>query len=134
LAEAAYGMGDFETARSHLSQAMALGVQCGLRPRLALALYHWAVLLLKESEQAASGASGGTGPLRQAAEILTLIAREPANWLVFRERSQRLLAQLQPQLPPQVVAQIDADLANRSLEDVAGELLVWPVVNTSVTG
>jgi predicted ATPase/DNA-binding SARP family transcriptional activator len=125
LAESAYGLGDLVTARMYLHKAAELGVKMALRPRLAIAIYHWAVLLLKECVQADTPETIAALKRRQAAECLALVAADPASWQLFRARSQRLLEQLRPQIAAATFFAMVMSGAARTLESVAAELLEW---------
>jgi tetratricopeptide (TPR) repeat protein len=119
LGESAYGMGDLPASRAYLMEALHVASEVGLLAYLAIALFHYATLLIKESEKDALQA---TQKQEKALELLALVQSHPAAWQVYKDRAARRLAELETQLPPVVVAAAKAYGANRSLDEVVAEV------------
>jgi tetratricopeptide (TPR) repeat protein len=100
LGETAYGTGDLPKARAYLSEALQITSEVGLLAYLAIALFHYATLLVKESETASAAETGAPTAKRvHALRLLKLVQSHPATWHVFRERAARLARELADELP-----------------------------------
>ncbi len=101
LGESAYAMGDLPTARVYLLEALRVTSATGLLAYLAIALFHYAVLLIKEigSDVTLSAYKQG-----QALELLALVQNHPATWQVYKKRARERFADLAMELPDSTVA------------------------------
>jgi tetratricopeptide (TPR) repeat protein len=128
LGETALGLGDFQEARTYLVEALETP-----RIPIALeALVSWATLLKQEADLSsasvvlpatgvtAGGAASGVRPAvgvaanqerpaayeqkQQAVEILSLVFNHPATVQRYKDKAERLLAELEAELPPEMVA------------------------------
>ena len=90
LAEAAYRTGDLANSRAYLISALELGAAGPLLPRISLALFHAASLLLQEDTLAGGSRPHDPDKLKTAWQWLTVVADSPATWQVWRERATHL--------------------------------------------
>ncbi|MCE7982908.1 MAG: hypothetical protein DYG89_17125 [Caldilinea sp. CFX5] len=91
LSETAYRLGDLATARAYLVEAMQLTAANELFAHLAIAVYHYASLLVAESEIRPAEANQKRN---QAAELLTLVQSHPATWQMYKARAAERIATL----------------------------------------
>jgi hypothetical protein len=98
-------------------------------PLILNTLAIWASLLMKESKQPFGGDSSHEGAfskeakLEKALEILALVVHHRATWQVYRDKATHLLAELEAELPPEVVAAAQERGKTRKLEEVVAEIL-----------
>jgi len=111
LGEAALGLGNLQAARNYLLEALEIEALETTRVMVALiAMMGWGMLLKQEAELLAAGVAAGHQALgkqeqqQQAVEILSLVLNHPATPHIYKEQAARLLAQLEADLPPEVVA------------------------------
>ena len=118
LGEVATGLGDFEAAEEHFHCALQIAGEVW-QPSLALhTLVGLAQLLATVGEQA------------RAYEVITLILHHPASWQWSRDRVAPLVAQLEVDLPTDVVQAIQTQEKEKELDRVIKELtkLVVPTL------
>lgn len=127
LGEAACGREELQTCRQYLLEALKIAWQVGQLPTLTIALYHFAALLIKESE-------AGESKKTRALELLTFIVRHPATWQPFKERAAGLLARLEATLSPVQMAVSRARVQNRSLDELVVEILSRDTTITEISG
>jgi hypothetical protein len=117
LGESAYGVDDLQAARTYLMEALVVTSKTGLLAYLAIAVFHYATLLVKESEQERAES---TQKRVKALELLALVQNHPAGWQVYKTRAARRYAELETQLPSAIVA---TATESRTLEEVVAEIL-----------
>lgn len=112
LGEAALSSGNFQEARHYLLEALET-------PRVPIALealVSWATLLKQEANHEQK---------QQAVEILSLALNHPATAQRYKEKAARLLAELEAELPPEVVvaarAQGQAETVGEVLAKIVGK-------------
>ncbi|OGF55090.1 MAG: hypothetical protein A2Z21_04725 [Candidatus Fraserbacteria bacterium RBG_16_55_9] len=114
LGENAIDLGDEQAAKSCLHEA--------LRAALAIQVIPATLAGLGEVAKLSSHA----GKAEQAVEVLALILSHPASPKRAKEKAERLLARLESELPPDVIAGAQARGRERKLEEVAEEVLREP--------
>lgn len=95
--------GDFAASRQALLAALEIAGAARLVSRVVMALFHYAILLLEESEQAPETGANVDERSARALWLLAIVAKQRASWHMYRERAQRRIAQLETTLPPAVV-------------------------------
>ncbi|GIK41994.1 MAG: hypothetical protein BroJett011_58270 [Chloroflexota bacterium] len=124
LGEAACGLGDLPAARQYLLETLrtALTREKEHDRTFLYTLLRWAILLAKESALL-EGKPDCTAKKVRAGELLALVRHHPASWQVFRDRAGRLLAELEAELPPEVVAAAQERGKSRPLAEVVAEIV-----------
>jgi len=112
LGNAACGLGDLEAARRYLCQALETAMMVRWTPVTLLALVGVGALLEAEGEK------------ERALELLALILHHPLSWRWTKDRATALVADLEAELPPEVVAAAQERGRARDLEATVAELLV----------
>lgn len=120
LGQAAYETGALPSARNYLMEALQLSAETGLLANLAIALFHYAALLIKESAQQPGQA---INKQTTALELLQLVQNHPATWHIYKTRAATRLAELAAQLPPDVVASAQTQAERYTLQEVVARLL-----------
>jgi len=111
LGHAALAVGQVRQARERFCQGLEVAMR-GRRLPLALrALAGLAAVMVSD------------GDPERAAEILGLVLHHPATHQLDKDRAQNLLAELESELPPEVVAAATARGQMRELEEVVAEIL-----------
>lgn len=124
LGQAAYETGALRTAREHLVEALRLSAETGLLANLAIALFHYAALLIEESRQEATQKGEQGNILKVTAySLLLAVQRHPATWHVYKERAAARLADLAAQLPASALAAAQSHTENHTLEETVADLL-----------
>ena len=125
LGEAAYELGDLPAARAYLLEALQVTSATGLLAYLAIALFHYATLLIKES---AGESAGSTQKRSDALALLMLVQNHPATWQVYKARAAQQSAMLAAQTP--TGARTDEQIYSESatLNDVVREILMTATV------
>jgi predicted ATPase/DNA-binding SARP family transcriptional activator len=116
LGRAACGLGDLEGARRYLHQALGHALEMALTERAipwVLASFDGIAMLL-----------AGEGERERALEILTLVIHHPASMEAARDIAAPLVAKLEAELPPDVVAAASERGRAQGLEATVAELLV----------
>lgn len=113
LGETAYRLGDPATARIYLLEALQLTSTNQLSAHLAIVLFHYAMLLLSESE---TNSPLALTKRTQAAELLTLVQTHPATWQMYKVRAGQRLVDL-------AMNSASALRTTRSFDEVVAELL-----------
>ena len=96
LGETAYRLGDLATTRAYLLEAMQLTAANELFAHLAIAVFHYASLLIAESEARPAEAAQKRA---QATELLTLVQTHLATWQMYKTRATHQLEQLAATTP-----------------------------------
>ncbi len=126
LGEASLGLENYLAARNYLLEA--LETTSGTAYALP-ALISWAMLLEKEADVPAAGVVAGPEvlanhePKQRAAAILSLVINHPATWQVYRDKADRLLAELEAELPPEVFAAARRRGQAKTVDAVVEEIL-----------
>jgi tetratricopeptide (TPR) repeat protein len=123
LGAAACGLGDFQTSRNYLTEALQMAWPPQKPDQLMNALFYFATLLVKESNLVASPEPFDLQKKAQALELLALVVGQPATWQAIKDRAARLQAQLEADLPPEVVAAAQERGKTRPLAEVVAELV-----------
>lgn len=84
LGESAYQVRKLADARDYIVEALARAVDTELLSHLAIVLYHYAMLLGKESERFPADAAEQQ---QEAQRILTCVRDHPATWYLYQERA-----------------------------------------------
>jgi predicted ATPase/DNA-binding SARP family transcriptional activator len=111
LANAACGLGDLQGARKYFSQALETATTVRWTSVTLLALVGVGALLATE------------GKKERALELLALILHHPLSWRWTKDRAAPLVAELEAELPPDVVAAAQERGRARDLEATVKELL-----------
>jgi DNA-binding SARP family transcriptional activator/predicted ATPase len=93
---------EFALSRRLLQEALRVALGARLWPKIAFALYHVAVLLVREAGATEPGRSHSPRVAR-AIELLAAIVEHPASWDVCRARARDLIGELRRVLPAAVV-------------------------------
>ena len=112
LGNAACGLRDFQEARRCFRQALERAMKNRWMSHTLLILVGIATLLAAEGEK------------ERALELLALVLHHPVSWQMAKDRAAPLIAQLEAELPPNVVAAAQARGRLRDLEATIQELLV----------
>jgi predicted ATPase len=123
LGAAACGLNDLEASRRYLLRALQISAALQIPDSAALTLYLFAQLLLKEGERSDLPASEKLQKQGQAVELLALVINQPATWQLIRDRAQRVLAELLESLPADTAATAQQRGREKTLEDIATEVL-----------
>jgi predicted ATPase len=123
LGQVACGLEDFQKARSYLQQSLETAMSTQRFPFALDALGVWATVLAREEALLEAGGPGGEGKKARAVELLALVLHHPASWQVFKDSAAQLLAELEAELPPGVVAAALERGKARKLEDVVAKIL-----------
>ena len=154
IAMALHGLGQYDEALENIQQAYALLEKQGQKHGMAAGLgvmgmiYHKLgkrraarrhlcdCLLLSQEIGAANIATSGVaelaemeisgGNLAQAALLLAFILQHPATGGTTRQNAQRLLDELQAELPPQVMAEAAAAVEALTLDSLVRQLVGQP--------
>jgi hypothetical protein len=109
-------MSDLRAARTYLLEALQVTSETGLLAYLSIALFHYAILLIKESE---GNLSGSVPKQAKALELLAFVQRHPATWQVYKKRARERYAELEAQLPDATVIAAKVRGERYILEEVA---------------
>ncbi len=86
-------------------------------------LFYFATLLVKESDLAATPEPFDPQKKTKALELLALVIGHPAPWQAIKDRAARLQAQLEADLPPEVVTAAQERGKSRPLAEVVAEMV-----------
>jgi len=111
LGDATCGLEDFPGAKKHFHQALEIATTARMTDFAPLTLVEIARLLAAEGEK------------ERALELLALVLHHPASWQWARDRAAPLVAELEAELSPDVVAAAQARGRARNLEATVAELL-----------
>jgi predicted ATPase len=111
LGDAACGLGDLPGARRYHRQALEVATAIGQKSEFPLNLVGIAALLAAEGEE------------ERALELLALVLHHPMSWQWTKDRAAPLVAELEAELPPDVVAAAWERGQARELETTVAELL-----------
>lgn len=111
LGGVAVALGERQQARQYFQEALKVMVETNLAYAVPHILAEIAELLAQE------------GKKEQAAGVFALVAYHPASQKATRDKAQQLLAELESQLAPDVIAAAMEKGKVLKLEEVAGELL-----------
>jgi len=120
LGETAYAVGELPAARTYLLEALQVTSATGLLANLAIALFHYATLLIKESE---GDPSGATRKRSEALALLLLVQNHPATWQVYKARALHQSTALRARLSIIPAADEQTYRASSTLNDVVREIL-----------
>ncbi len=102
-----HALGDYRTARQAFDEALTTALEIGMAPLALEVLAGLAALVAHE------------GAAERAIELLALALQHPAGTQRTRERAGRLLAELAPGLPPEIVAAARERGQTGTLDDLA---------------
>ncbi len=124
LGAAACGLGDLQAARQYLHEALKTAMTLeGHNQTVLIALVRWATLLAKESALLGQGSLACPEKKAQAVELLALVLHHPVTLQVFKDSAARLLAQLEADLPREVVTAAQERGKSKPLAEVVAELV-----------
>ncbi|MBI1878058.1 MAG: tetratricopeptide repeat protein [Chloroflexi bacterium] len=123
LGTTACGLDDLQTSRTYLTEALHLAWETRLLYLAMSILYFFAMLLVKESHGAVGVEPFDPQKKTKALELLAMVIGHPATWQPIKDRAARLQAELETELPPEVIAAARARGKSRQLEEVVVELL-----------
>jgi hypothetical protein len=117
------GLGQTQASRGHLLEALQIAHAKQMLSYTPTVLFYLGALLAKESD-----AADVTEPLKlqqktKALELLTLIGCHPVTEPFLKDKAARLQAQLESELPPEVVAAAQEQGKSRPLAEVVAEML-----------
>jgi hypothetical protein len=117
-------MGDLPAARVYLMDALHITSETGLLAYLTIVLFHYATLLIKESEAELNVLEKAETTPKQtkALELLALVHRHPATWHVYRTRAKQRSAELETLLPHATVVAANARAESQTLEEAVAML------------
>jgi predicted ATPase/DNA-binding SARP family transcriptional activator len=124
LGGAACGRGDLQTGRRHLLDVLKIAVEADLLPPLTIALFQFTLLLMKESALEGLSDQARLQKKAQAFKVLRQLILHPACWQVFKDRASRLQAEVEAQLPVEIVTTVQAQLKDHSLEQLVAKMMV----------
>jgi predicted ATPase len=111
LGHAACGLGNYADARKHLRRALELAVAAQMRARHLLTLVGVARVLAREGEK------------ERALELLAVVMSHRHSWQMAKDQAAPLIAELEAELPPEVVAAAWERGRERDLDATVAELL-----------
>ena len=111
LGQIAIDLGDERAAKSSLQEAVRTATAIQVIPAILEGLGGVAKLL------------ANTGKKERAVELATLVLHHPASPKLTKDRAGRLLARLESDLSPEIIAEAQAGGRARKLEEVADEIL-----------
>jgi tetratricopeptide (TPR) repeat protein len=111
LGDAACGLGDLAAAKRHFRQALETVVLVGVASFAPLTLVGIAALMAAEGER------------ERALELLTLVLHQPIAWQWVEDRAAPLVAELEAELPADVVVAAWERGRARDLDATVAELL-----------
>ncbi len=120
LGEAAYAQGKLAQARLYLVEALQLTAATDLLANLAIVLFHYATLLVKESER---DHAESIHLYSQAVALFGLVQQHPATWQVYKARAARRAAMLMAQSPALALTAPSIYTENAMLNEVVAEIL-----------
>ena len=122
LGNVALAMGDYPEAKRYYQQALKIPIDIRT-VRASLDVLVGLATLLAHTER---GVREGNAALlvERASELVALVLHHPASVKETRERAQRLLDELQAELPPAVFAAAEERGQARDLQATVAELLV----------
>jgi hypothetical protein len=123
LGEAYSGLGEFETSRKYLLEALQLASEHRLLPQRLEALYQFAYLLVRESEARSVDEPTGLRQKMLALELLTQVVHHPKCRQDRKDKAARFLARLVAELPAEQVATARKRAEMRSLDEMITLLL-----------
>jgi tetratricopeptide (TPR) repeat protein len=111
LGNAACGLGNYADARKHLRRSLELAVAAQMPSRHLLTLVGVARVLAKQCDQ------------ERALELLALVVYHRFSWQMAKDQAAPLIAELEAELPPDVVAAAWERGRARDLDATVAELL-----------
>jgi tetratricopeptide (TPR) repeat protein len=111
LGNAACGLGNYADARRHLHRSLELARAGQMPSRQALTLVGVARLLTRQNDR------------ERALELLALVVNHRFSWQMAKDQAAPLIAELEAELPPDVVAAARARGRARDLDATVAELL-----------
>jgi tetratricopeptide (TPR) repeat protein len=123
LGAATCSLGHLQAGRNYLTEALHLAWEAQHIDNIINILFYFATLLVKESHGAASPELFDPQKKTKALELLALVIGHPAPWQPIKDRAARLLAELEADLPPEVVAAAQERGKSRPLVEVVAELV-----------
>jgi predicted ATPase/DNA-binding SARP family transcriptional activator len=128
LGEATVGLIDFQAARQYLVEGLHAALKGQTVPMALIGVNCWATLLVKEANQPEKDGSSRKVPAtagqeEQAVELLALVQHHPATWRYYKDKAAHLLAKLEAELPPEIVAAAQERGRARDLWQTVEELL-----------
>jgi hypothetical protein len=118
-------LGNFRGARAYLLE----GLKTSRLPVALDALVSWATLLKEEADRrsadvpASQAAPANQAQKQQAVEILSLVLNHPAAAQPYKDKAVRLLAELEAELPPEVVAAAKEQGQTKTIEEVVAKIV-----------
>ncbi|HSR31205.1 MAG TPA: protein kinase [Anaerolineae bacterium] len=111
LGSAACSLGNYADARKYLRRSLELAIAAQMPSRHLLTFVDVARVLATQSDQ------------ERALELLTLVMNHRFSWQIFKDEAAPLIAELEAELPPDVVAAAWARGRARDLDATVAELL-----------
>lgn len=123
LVETACGMNDLSAGRRYLQEGLSVALQADLLSNVAIYLYYYALILAKESKLVSTSADVQQQKQVKALAALDLVQQHPACWQLFKDRAAWLRNWIASDLSEDAIAASTAYPHNRTLADVAAEIL-----------
>ena len=121
LCDSSCHLGNFQTARQYLLEALDTAFEARLAPFAIKTLRSWSEISTREDH---TETRGRTRSLVQAVELLVLVINHPATFQLDRDRAAALMTELEAELPPEVVVAAQERGRVRKLWPTAEKLLV----------
>jgi len=111
LGEVAIGLGNFPEAKIYFRKALHIAIEVWVPSYALHALVGMAKLL------------AAVGEKEQALELATCIGQHPASWQWSKDSIAPLSAELEAELPPDVVEAVESWVKEKELKEVIEELI-----------
>jgi hypothetical protein len=112
--EVASALGDFREAERHFGRALQISIEVCMPPYALHTMAGMAQLLAALNEKA------------RAYDIVTFVLQQPASWQLSRDSLKPLAAELEIELPPEVVVEAQNRARDKTLEGMIEELVKTP--------
>jgi tetratricopeptide (TPR) repeat protein len=110
LGEVALGLGDFQEAETHFHKALQIAIERWVPAYALHALVGMANLL------------AAVGEKERALDLATFVIQHPATWQWSKDSIASLIAELEAELPPNVVKAVQMRVKEKNLEEIIQEL------------
>ncbi len=114
---------NFQAAREYLHQALQTAMKFQLLPWVMQALGYLVALMAKEGDLSIAGNTIKQRKKKQALELLAFILQHRATWQISKDQAAQYLADLEAELPPEVVAKARERGKTKTLAEVVAEIL-----------
>jgi tetratricopeptide (TPR) repeat protein len=128
LSQVSWCLGDAPSARKYLHESLEMGMKSQTYSWVLEALFFLGSQLVQtelagEEVSCPEKAAANTAKKEQTVKLLSFVIQHPAVEHIYKDKSARLLAELEAELPPDVFAVALERGKARQLEDVVAEIL-----------